>query len=133
MGILKPFILHSFVAGIFVIYFTSFSYEQEETPNYNEDLQNFIDNVRRDISASINVIDIWPRSEQDFAYDNNSTDKNEIDNCTSLQHLQPEYNNSCELVRNECRDKIQLFDYLSFVVCSLKKVQVCLYYRLHGF
>ena len=125
MGILKPLIRHRFIAGFFVICFTSFSSEQEEILNYNEDLPKFADDVQRDTSASVSVIDIWRRSEQDFyIYYNNNTDKNGTDNCSSLQHPQPEYNSSCELVHNECRDKIQLFDYLSFVVCSLKKVQV---------
>ena len=122
MGIFKPSI---FIASIFVTCFTSLSSEQEETLNYNEDLQTFADDVQGDISASISIIDIWRRSEQDFSiYDNNNTEKNGTNNCTSLQHPQPEYNSSCEFVRNECRDKIQLFDYLSFVVCSLKKLQV---------
>ena len=122
MGIFKPSIL---IASIFVTCFTSLSSEQEETLNYIEDLQTFADDVQGDISASISIIDIWRRSEQDFSiYDNNNTEKNGTKNCTSLQHLQPEYNSSCEFVHNECRDKIQLFDYLSFVVCSLKNVQV---------
>ena len=125
MGILKPFILHCFIAGIFVICFTSFSSEQEETPNYNEDLQNFADDVHR---ASINMKEIWRRSEQDV----DNTDRNGSGNCSSLQHPQPEYNSSCELVHNECRGKFRLIDYLSFVVCSLKKVQVCIYMHTVG-
>lgn len=64
------------------------------------------------------------------------------DNCTHPRQPLPRYNNSCDFVHAECKDKSELIDYLAFVLCDLPKAQVytccivCMYYavdmRLHG-
>ena len=108
-----------------MVCFTSFSSEQEILHHYESAYpHDFIGEVQKVIPASIR--EIWRRSEQDlYFYENIPNNKStNNDSCTSVRDPPPAYNSSCELVRKECKNKIQLFDYLSFVVCSLQKVQV---------
>ena len=60
-------------------------------------------------------------------HSNVTSSKENEENCTSLQHDSLDYNSSCELVHNECQGKVQLINYLAFVVCDLKSVQVQVY------
>ena len=45
------------------------------------------------------------------------------DNCTKLRDHHG-YKDTCAFVKNECRNEIQLLDYLGFVVCQMKNTQV---------
>ena len=46
------------------------------------------------------------------------------DNCTHPRQPMPRYNDSCNFVHAECKDKSELIDYLAFVLCDLPKAQV---------
>lgn len=46
------------------------------------------------------------------------------DNCTHPRQPMPRYNDSCDFVHAECEGKVELIDYLAFVLCDLPKAQV---------
>lgn len=50
-------------------------------------------------------------------------DDSDSDNCTKLRDHHG-YNDTCEFVRNNCQDEGQLFNYLGFVTCQMKDLQV---------
>ena len=45
-------------------------------------------------------------------------------NCTNPRHPPQNYKSSCDFVRTECAEKAELIDYMAFVVCDLRSVQV---------
>jgi len=46
-------------------------------------------------------------------------------NCSNINEFsRDEYNNSCEVVKEECGDSYELFNYLQFVTCDLNRVSV---------
>ncbi len=47
-------------------------------------------------------------------------EQEERGNCSDIHNPPPKYNGSmCELIREECDDKYELFNYLDFVLCGL--------------
>ena len=46
------------------------------------------------------------------------------DNCTKPRHAHAGFNDSCDFVRQRCQGEMQLINYLTFVTCDLKHIQV---------
>lgn len=63
---------------------------------------------------------VWPTGN----YTGGGQRDGESDNCTRPSQPLPWYNNSCDFVRAECKNKAELIDYLAFMFCDLPKVQV---------
>ncbi len=53
----------------------------------------------------------------------NGSSESDEDKCTKPWSHHG-YNDSCEFVKNECKNTVQLFNYLGFVVCQMKGLQV---------
>ena len=51
-------------------------------------------------------------------------DDDDSDNCTKLRHTHAGFNDSCDFVRRQCQGEMQLINYLSFILCDLKHIQV---------
>ena len=60
---------------------------------------------------------------------NSSLGDDDSDNCTDPKHPPSQYSDSCSFVRHQCQSEKQLVDYLGFVVCQMKEVQVCMWGR----
>lgn len=53
----------------------------------------------------------------------NVSEDDELGNCTTINNYPTNlYNSSCEVVREECGNAYELFNYLEFVVCDIGKV-----------
>ena len=116
--------------GFLVLCFVSCSSEQElmhqHQPEdyYSTEFTFETDVIKRQIQFQEAGYDHESGDTELESHSNSTSSKENEENCTSLQHHSPMYNSSCELVHTECRGKVQLINYLSFVVCDLKSVQV---------
>lgn len=62
--------------------------------------------------------------ESDSDDDDNGSDNGDQDNCTAPRGHHKGYNDSCSFVLDQCSGNWVLFDYLRFVLCDMKHVQV---------
>ena len=109
--------------GLLVLCFVSFSSEQDMV--YQHKAKDYWEEYTVQTGVIQQGIPVWHRSEEpEFSIDTNSSSGESGENCTSPRHHLPKYNSSCELVHSECKGKVQLINYLSFVVCDLKSAQV---------
>ena len=63
-------------------------------------------------------------SDSDSDDDDNGSDNGDQDNCTAPRGHHKGYNDSCSFVLDQCSGNWVLFDYLRFVLCDMKHVQV---------
>ena len=74
-------------------------------------------------AASLKQWDTTVGGGRHLLSNDNSSEDQGADNCTSLRHFQG-YNSSCDFVRQECASKRVLMDYLAFTLCDLGRIKV---------
>ena len=68
--------------------------------------------------------DTIPTDFEDDDDDDDDSDDGDQDNCTAPRSHHAGYNDSCSFVLDQCSGEWVLFDYLRFILCDMKHIQV---------
>ena len=90
-------------------------HDQSLVPNKHTSFKLHSYNARALLRSKLDMEDDTEDSQEQYSIE---------DNCTNPRNPPAEYNSSCNFVKKECGHKAELFDYLQFMLCDIRKAQV---------